>query len=409
MERECVDYAARHPLVRIRMGWKPVPTEVPHQTKENEPPMHVACTFSDVRRLADRMKMIGVTGAEISLVGWNAKGHDGRWHDIFPVEEALGGEDELIKTIEHVKSLGYKITCHTNLADHYEISERFDKDRLAKKRDGSARTHGNWAGGMSFAACPKTQLEYAKEDLPRVASLGFEGLHYIDCLSIAAPDACFDSEHPISTKEAISHYREIMKIARECFGGFSSEGCNEYALGELDYSLYNCFRSYLLPVNNSSRPLCDEVIPVSEIMLHGIISYNQSSATVNFPIKGGDVTSVAMLFGSRPSLYVYSKFVSENKKLFSSLDNNWMGKEDLTIATDSEVAYTAEAIKRAEEHYREFLPHLNSLIDDFKTLDSGLKIMRYEDGFCTVANLTDNDITYEGRCVGAHSYITINN
>ena len=74
-EREILEYARLHPLVRVRMGWKPVPPDILSQNPENEPPMHVACTFADVRALADKMKRRGIKGAEISLVGWNAKGH----------------------------------------------------------------------------------------------------------------------------------------------------------------------------------------------------------------------------------------------------------------------------------------------------------------------------------------------
>ncbi|MBP5271036.1 MAG: hypothetical protein ILO42_08780, partial [Clostridia bacterium] len=37
--RPAVEHARRYPLVRIRMGWKPSPCMVPHQTVENEPDM----------------------------------------------------------------------------------------------------------------------------------------------------------------------------------------------------------------------------------------------------------------------------------------------------------------------------------------------------------------------------------
>jgi hypothetical protein len=165
---------------------------------------------------------------------------------------ALGGEEELIKTIKHVQSLGYKITCHTNTADHYEIASTFRGKDLAKRRDGSTYSHGNWAGGQSFASCPETQLRYAKEDLPKIAALGFKGLHYIDCLSICKPDPCFDEEHPVTVGEAIRYYGKIMALSTEYIGGFSSEGCVDSTHGALDFSLYNCFRDRNASITVSS-------------------------------------------------------------------------------------------------------------------------------------------------------------
>ena len=407
-ERECLDYAAKHPLVRIRMGWKPVPCEVLHQTLENEPSMHVATTFRRVRELADEMKRVGVSGAEISLVGWNQKGHDGRWPDIFPIEEALGGEEELRRTVEHVKSLGYKITCHTNLADHYEIASTFSLRDLAKKRDGSVYSHGNWAGGQSFAACPETQLRYAKSDLPRVAALGFEGLHYIDCLSICKPDPCFDPDHPVTVREAIKKHSEIMSLSTELFGGFSSEGCVDSTHGELDFALYNSFRDINATLLARPDVLFDEVIPAAEILMHDIVLYNPSSTTVNHTIKDDSTVATVALLGGRPSLYVYSKFVSENKKMFDSLDNNWMGKVDLVLDTDEDLRATALAIRKAEELYLPFHEHLDTLIDGYYLLKNGIKLMRYADGFEVAANFTDVPKEYRGVHIAAGSYKIFN-
>ena len=43
----------------------------------------------------EAMKNAGIDKAELCLVGWNVRGHDGRWPQAFPVEPALGGEEEL--------------------------------------------------------------------------------------------------------------------------------------------------------------------------------------------------------------------------------------------------------------------------------------------------------------------------
>ncbi|MBQ3590909.1 MAG: hypothetical protein II979_03135, partial [Clostridia bacterium] len=49
--RPALAYAAEAPYIRIRMGWKPVPSPVPEQTPETEPPMFTACDCGQVERL----------------------------------------------------------------------------------------------------------------------------------------------------------------------------------------------------------------------------------------------------------------------------------------------------------------------------------------------------------------------
>lgn len=406
-ERRLLEYARKYPNIRIRMGWKPVPPEILHQTRENEPPMFVACTFEDVRKLADKMKEFGVEGAELTLVGWNAKGHDGRWPDLFPVEELLGGEEELIKTIEHVKSLGYLITCHTNHSDHYEIADTFDFNDLAKNIDGTYRTHGNWGGGMSYASCPFTQIRYSERDVKDLVRLGFVGIHYVDCTSICRPDPCFDENHIATVSDAISCYRKIMKTYAENIGGFASEGMRDFAVTDLDFSLYNCFRSSRLSFLHVDYKMVSSVVPMMELIYHGILLYNVSSATVNAVIKGDEARSVLALLGGKSALYVYSKFLSAKKNLFTGLSNNWMGEEDLTVGSEEEIEFSARMIRDSAEEYSALCDRQLVFIESYKMLDGGVCVTRYEDGVEIAANFGEEAVIYKGREILPSKYVRL--
>ena len=406
-EREALEYARLHPLVRVRMGWKPVPSEVPHQTPENEPPMYVACTFADVRYLAERMKAHGVEGAEISLVGWNAKGHDGRWPDLLPVEGLLGGESELQKTVEYVRSLGYKLTCHTNHADHYEIASTFSYEDLVKKSDGTYKTHGNWSGGMSYASCPSVQYGYAERDVRLLEDIGFFGIHYVDCLSICRPEACFDPRHPVTLPEAIAVSRSIMRLYTERLGGFSSEGMRDFSVGELDFSLYNCFRSSRLSFLPKEYKMVAATVPMMELIYHGILLYNVSSATVNAVIKGDEARSTLALLGGKPALYINSKFLRSDKKAFANMSNNWMGEEDLTSGSEAELDASARAIAAAAEEYRAICDRQLVFIESYTVLDGGVCVTRYEDGVEIAANFGESAATYRGKLIAPSAYAVL--
>lgn len=401
--RPALEYSRRYPMIRIRMGWKPVPPEVLHQTPENEPPMYVACTFADVRKLAQELKEQGVNGAELCLVGWNQKGHDGRWPQIFPVEEALGGEEELRKTIAFVQSLGYRITAHTNCVDHYEIADSFDWEQIARMKDGSPKQSGKWAGGAAYHACPEMQLRRAKQDLPKVAELGFSGLHYIDVLSILMPDVCFHPAHPCTVRQAIGYLREIMKLSRELFGGFSSEGGYDFALGELDFSLYNSFGDYLKMPEKLKNGITDQLVPLWELIYHGIVLYNPCSASVNHTAKTADEVVTSILYGGRPTYYFYSKFVDVNSGFLKSIGTNWMGNEDLACRTDAERKAGAEAVRRGQELYHALADRQFVYMRSYREQENGLRVVTYEDGVCVAGNYTDEVLHFEKGEVPPHS------
>ncbi len=389
-----LEYARKHPLIRIRMGWKPVPSPVLSQTEETEPEMKVACTFARVRDIADEMHRQGIPGAEISLVGFNQKGHDGRWPQIFPVEEALGGEEELRKTIEHCQSLGYAVTCHTNTCDHYEIADTFDFEDLAYGKDGGTFTSGTWGGGHSYRACPVTQYRYAEKDLPRVAKLGFRGLHYIDVLSIVPPDICFHEKHPCSYKQSIEYMKHIMRLSTDLLGGFSSEGCMDFSLSDLDFSLYNWQKDYFV----KPEGMAEEYIPLSELLCHGILLYNPCPKTINHTIKEPDIVVMQALYGGRPTFYFYSNFRT---------DWAMTGKDDLLCDTEEQLRESVAAIKRSCDSYAPVADRQFHYMTGYHNYGNGVRVITYDDGWKTIANISDEPIDVEGTVVPAHDYITI--
>lgn len=394
-QRPQLEYYRKYPLIRIRMGWKPAPPTVLTQTIENEPPMHVACSFARVRDIADELKRQGVEGATLSLVGWNQKGHDGRWPQAFPVEEALGGEEELRKTVKYANSLGYAVTCHTNCLDSYEIADIFDRESLVVKRNGEVLQHGSWSGGRTFHICPVCQLKLAEGLLPRVRELGFDGVHYVDVLSTAYPDACFSKEHFCSTGEGIERMKAIMRLSRELFGGFSSEGAMAFSLGELDFSLYDRFEEFTaLP---PEEPLADAYIPFIELAYHGVLLYNPCSQTVNYPLKSGDEAATVALLGGLPTFYFYSRFCGEGR-------GNWMGESDLTCDSDDELRESVSKIKTAWEEYRKYADRQLVYISSYESFGNGLAAVTYEDGSTVVANYSDGTLEYKGNAVPPHGY-----
>ena len=64
-EREHLRRAVDMVEIRVRMGWKPIPTPVRHQNLENEPEMYVACTVEALGKIVDSLQAKGVKDAEL--------------------------------------------------------------------------------------------------------------------------------------------------------------------------------------------------------------------------------------------------------------------------------------------------------------------------------------------------------
>ena len=387
-----VGYGAESPYIRIRMGWKPAPTDVPEQTEENEPPMHVACTFDSIKKLIDALKLKGVKKAEFCLVGWNCGGHDGRWPQAFPVDERFGGEEKLKELIRYTEDNGYVMSCHTNCWDAYTLADNYSDDFICIDREGKQLTGGKWSGGLARLICPVCAKKVHRElvDIKRVAKLGFKGLHYIDVLTSIRPSSCFSKDHPSGFEEGRAAYREIMAECRELFGGFSSEYGRAYAPDLLD-------NVYCVDCDNEHSPLMDERIPFWQLVYNGIIMSNPVHSCINAPVKDREATLRLLEYNGRPAYYLYKAFT---KKAYDRGEHLL----DLTLDNDEQIERTAEAIAKG---YREFVERMDLqqvFMTKYEKLCDGVSAVSYENGACIVVNRSENEYIYRGKVVKPHDY-----
>ena len=368
------------PVIRIRMGWKPVPTRVPEQNPENEPPMHVACTFEQVEGLMEAMKRQGIERAELCLVGWNRKGHDGRWPQVFPVEPELGGEEGLKKLTAHAERLGYRVVCHTNNSDAYSVADCWDPDDIIREKAGGMSVNNvYWSGGRMYNLCPRMAYEkYQPADYERMKDIGFRGFHYIDVLTIVPPRSCFHRDHPLNAEQTAGFINRILARARAQFGGAASEGGLDFAAANLDYALYVGFN-----LTQGLPPVADELIPLWQLVYHGYIFSNPWAETVNYVIKGPVNRLRFHEFGGMPTIYLNSRFVEDGK--------NWMGDVDLHCATQAQQEESARQIKRELDDCAPLAGRQTAFMERHDKLAEGVYRTTYSDGWQVLVNLNDHD------------------
>jgi hypothetical protein len=160
---------------------------------------------------------------------------------------------------------------------------------------------GHYSGGYSYHVCLEKQLKNNRRDLPPVAALGLDGVHFTDVISIVEPDSCHAKDHTCYTGDAVKLAQTIIRETRAQMGAFSSEGTMDFALKDLDFGLYVSFGDGF---GQREIPFGERLIPFFELVYHGIILYNPISPTVNYFLKQTRDKLIYLLRGGKPACYI---------------------------------------------------------------------------------------------------------
>lgn len=392
--------AATNVEIRIRQGWKPVPSPVLYQTRLNEPKVHAAVTFDRCQDIVRELKRQGVDHAEICLVGWNKGGHDGAVPQLFPVEPALGGEGRLRAFIDCSNAAGFQTVCHTCFYSAYTIADDWDEEYLLKERDGSLQASPTpWGGGRAFRTCPQRAYEkWVRKNMQMIRDLGFHGLHYHDVYSILPPRVCYDPRHPCDPVRSTYWTNRQMEETRRQIGGAQSEGPFDHWIGNLDYAMYVNF--YSLDNDFAKKPMVDGILPIWMLVYHGITLANPFTGTLNYPIKAPHKRLKFVEFGGRPLFVWYANF-------HTGKGGDWMGKEDLRCGTDEELRAGVAAIKRGYDEYERLADLQFAFMDDHRMLTPTVSRTTYSNGTRVIVNHGTTPYVFEGREVPAGDWLRV--
>ncbi len=185
-----------------------------------------------------------------------------------------------------------------------------------------------------YNICPARSVELASQMLPRVAELGFRGLHYVDVLSVVHPRKMPRSGPSAAPRPDCRQLMQGHGTEPRAFRRLLIGRTYWFAAGHLDFGLYVTFN-----LLGKQPEIADRIVPLWQLVYHGIVLSNPSSETVNVPIKSWQAQMVFHEHGGRPLIYLHSKFVSGNRV-------NWMGEQDLTADTPEAMAAVSRKSKK---------------------------------------------------------------
>ena len=395
-------YAAQAPEIRIRQAWKPAPSPVPDQTELDEPPVTAYVTFDRVKDIIDACDAAGVGKAEYCLVGWNYRGHDGRWPQMFPVEPLLGGEAKLRELIAYSLSKGHPMVGHANYRDAYLIADTFDFEYCQDRKDDGTMTDAKreaWSGGRCFRICPRRAYEkYAIKNTAAMKSLGFHGLGYIDVTSSRPLFPCADPRHPLNNAERAVWEKAILRLQSDAFGGSASEGGFDWCIGEIDSALTIVFADPFnnLPSGKRWNPMVDRYVPFWQLVYHGIVLSTPFRTMWNIEAKPDKwrYRLCAAEFGNRPTFYYYGRW-------------NRPDEPDIHCGTPEELAESVRVIKEGADDYARRSDLQYHFMDRHDMLGKDLVRTTYSNGARIYVNYAATPQSADGVTVPAKDYVVV--
>ena len=373
-----LEFAAKSLFMKVSMAAKNNKDKIEHQTRQNEPKLMVFCTFDDSMKMMKDFKSRGIDNVQICYTGWIQKGHDGRSLEIFPVEEAVGGEAKMREAVAFGKSLGYQMTCHIAYTGAFTISNCWDEEYIAKRPDGSLWAKSVWSGGRSYQPCMKRVLElFVEKDYKHIKDIGIEGIFHLDVNSAIRPPYCCDKRHPQTRQQGADAMNAIQRLSHKYFGGQGSEAGFDHVASTLDFSLYtSTYYTY-----RSKSPLIGGRVPLWQVVYHGIILSNPFLKTMYYMTSSQQDYEVGRLlmaeFGGRPVIY------ASTKKVLSNLD-------------------------RIKKEYDDFqkLAHLQlEFIEDHRQIKDGVFQTTYSNADAVIVNYNKEPATCRGITIPAQDYI----
>ena len=393
-------YAARHPEVRIRQAWKPVPSPVPDQVTRNEPPVRPVVTFDRVKEIVDECRRQGVDGAEFCLVGWNVGGHDGRFPQIFPVEPSLGGEAKLKDCVRHAQERGYQIVGHSSFRDCYMIADTWDSEYVVEKNpDGTLRKgKTSWGGGRLYTMCPQRAYErFCPKQCAEMATLGFRGLFYVDVTTSRGLFPCPDPRHRLDNGRRAVWEAHILDELRATFGGSASEGAFDFCIGSVDSALTV---QWVKPFEPPRNRMVDEFVPLWQLVYHGIVLSTPFRTMINCTANSDRRYLLKLAeFGGRPTYYWHSQFVTGRPPS--------MGSVDLEATTDERMRQGVAWIKAGCDEYARRSALQFQFMERHETVSPGVVRVTYADGARLLANYGAQTVSVDGHAVPPLDYVVV--
>lgn len=339
-------------------------------------------TFDEARVILDALLDAGITGMDVTLVGWTRDGYDGAAPLRLPPDTRLGGEKGLAAFVAYAKSKGQRVFLEDNYLDAFRgnggFSTRMDVLRGYDKLP-------RFIEPDNFFLTPGAAIRHASHDMPIVAKLGVDGID----IRYLGQYALSHTERRRSERrdEVTAKWLKLADLARRTFGSVGSIGGDMYVLGHVD-------RITDVWMEDSEYEFVDEDVPFYQMVVHGLVPYCGYPGNLR---SDPDIDFLKMIeYGALPAFeltYRHSSDLRETRynMLFSSFYKDW-----INVAAKE---WRAVCVEMGDLQSKLMMGH--------RVVAPGVRETEYEDGTRVIVNYNEFDQEVDGTLVRARSYAVV--
>jgi hypothetical protein len=231
-------------------------------------------TFAEALELVRQVSRLTDAAPQIVyLVGFQHRGHDTGYPDVFTVNPRLGGHAALLAAMKEAETLNAILSFHDNYDDAYEHSPAWDPAWVARDRSGGLMQGGVWAGGQSYvlnlaAYGPGPGRERVRRTL---GMYPIRGSYHIDVLTAVPRRLDFNPASPASGTRSLAGKLAIIDEFNRHGIDVTSEGFCAPFVGHIGHA-WNLQRQ---PQSSFAN---DERIPFVPFIFHGHASWGGARA-----------------------------------------------------------------------------------------------------------------------------------
>lgn len=232
--------------------------------------------IKSISRVTDGAELI------VYLVGWQHKGHDSGFPDVWTVNPHLGGKERLTNLIEEAKKYNAIVSFHDNYDDCYPDEPGYSEDIVARNNMGDLFVGGFWGQHQSYIiGMDWYSKHYAPERVRRtVQEYGLSGSYHIDVLTSEVGRMNFRADCPASVAQSLEGKKQIVRL-------FNQHGCDLTSEGMVEQMLEYVHHGYALVRGNDHIFPVDEEIPLCGFLFHGKATYCSGGDPVDAFHYGG--------------------------------------------------------------------------------------------------------------------------
>jgi len=210
------------------------------------------------------------------LVGWQHRGHDTGYPDVYTVNQRLGGLDGLQQAIANAAELNAVLSFHDNYDDAYLSSPLWDPEVIARDPAGNLMKGGVWAGGQSYIfSFRKYGLGEAQQRVTRTLDMyPIRVSYHIDVLSAVPRRRDYNPASPTSGTDSIAGKRAIVEAFNRRGIDVTSEGLTAPFVGVIGHSWH-------LQRGGETLFPGEQRIPFVPYVYHGHATYGGAKPTTD--------------------------------------------------------------------------------------------------------------------------------